>query len=174
MAGLVGLAAGWIRGGRFNRLAGVSLRWFPVLVFGVILVFASQLAWLPDPAPRLLVGAGYLAAVAMLAANRDRPWLVVVLAGAVLNAVVIVANEGRMPVSPGALAMAGRPASGALIAGTDPRHVLETPWTPLGFLDDRVAFHIAGLAGILSPGDVLMAVGAAGFVQAAMGETRRI
>jgi len=130
-------------------------------------VLAAQLAWLPAPAPPILTSAGYLAALAMLAANR-RPWLLVVGAGAALNAAAIIANGGRMPVSPRALAIAGRPVSRALIAGTDPRHLLETPATLLRALDDRVAFHIGSLAGIVSPGDLLMAIGVAGFVQAGM------
>jgi len=136
-------------------------------VLGVAFVLAAQLPWLPAAAPPLLISAGYLAALAMLAVNR-RPWLLLVSAGAALNAAAIIANGGRMPVSPRALASAGRPVSRALIAGADPRHLVETPATVLRALDDHVAFHIGSLAGIVSPGDLLMAIGVAGFVQAGM------
>jgi hypothetical protein len=168
LAALLGLAIGWVRGGRLDGLARASLRWVPVLVLGVVLLLATQLPWLPAPAGPFVVGAGYLAAIVMLVTNRDQRWLLPVLAGAVLNAAVIVANGGRMPVSARALETAGRPATPALVGGTDPRHLLGTPGTPLALLDDRLAFHIGGLAGIASPGDVLMALGVAGFVQAAM------
>ncbi|HYM70190.1 MAG TPA: DUF5317 family protein [bacterium] len=172
LAALLGLAVGWVRGGRLGGLSRASLRWFPVLVLGVALLLAAQLSWLPAPAAPFLVGTGYLAAIVMLVTNRDQRWLLPVLAGAVLNAAVIVANGGRMPVSVRALETAGLPALPALVGGTDPRHLLATSASPLGLLDDRLAFHIGGLAGIASPGDVLMAVGVAGFVQAAMVERR--
>lgn len=172
LAALLGLAIGWVRGGRLGGLAHASLRRFPWLVLGVLLLLAARLPWVPAPAAPFLVGAGYLAAIVMLVANRDHRWLLPVLSGAVLNAAVIVANGGRMPVSARALETAGRPAGHALLGGTDPRHVLATSGSPLGLLGDRLAFHIGGLAGIASPGDVLMAVGVAGFVQAAMAERR--
>jgi len=134
----------------------------------VLLLLAAQLPWLPAPVGRAAVAVGYVTAIAMLATNRDQRWLLPVLAGAVLNAAVIVANGGRMPVSARALESVGRPAGAALVGGTDPRHLLAAPGSPLGPFDDWLAFHIAGLAGIASPGDVLMALGVAGFVQAAM------
>jgi len=161
-----------MRGGRLGGLARASLRWFPVLALGVVLLLAAQLPWLPRPAAPVVVGAGYLTAIVMLVTNRDQRWLLPVLAGAVLNAAVIVANGGRMPVSARALEAVGRPAGAALVGGTDPRHLLAAPGSPLGLFDDRLAFHIGGLAGIASPGDVLMALGVAGFVQAAMVERR--
>jgi hypothetical protein len=73
-----------------------------------------------------------------------------------------------MPVSMGALEAAGRPVGSALVGGTDARHVLAAPGSPLGFLGDRLGFHVVNLAGVLSPGDVVMVVGVAGFIQAAM------
>ena len=103
-----------------------------------------------------------------MAEPRSRPWLPVLLVGAALNAAVILANAGRMPVSPSVFERIGRPLPGSLLAGTDPRHVLAGPGSPLGWLGDRLAFHAGGFALIFSLGDLVMAVGLAGFVQAAV------
>jgi len=158
---------GWARGGRFGTLARASVRALPLLGAGVLLVVCAQLPQAAVPA-RLLVAAGYLAALGMLWINRDRPWLPLVLIGTALNAAVIVANGGRMPVARDAIERAGRTVGPALLAGADPRHVLAAPGSPLGVLGDRWAFHAGGFGVVLSAGDVLLAVGIAGFVQGAM------
>jgi len=119
---------------------------------------------------RLLVAAGYLGALVVLWINRDRAWLPLALIGAALNAVVIVANGGRMPVAPDAIARAGRPVGPALLAGADARHVLATPGSPFGILGDRWVLHLGGFGTVLSAGDVFLAVGLAGFVQGAMND----
>lgn len=115
-----------------------------------------------------LLGAGYLAALISLWLNRHRAWLRVVLLGAALNAAAILANGGRMPVSGAALSRIAHPLMPAVHSGADPRYVLAGPGTPLSILGDILAVEVGGVGVVLSPGDVLMAVGIAGFVQAAM------
>ncbi len=120
-----------------------------------------------------LLGAGYLAALASLWLNRHDAWLRAVLLGAGLNAAAILANGGRMPVSGAALSRIAHPLIPAVHSGADPRYVLAGPGTPLSMLGDVLAAEIGGVGVVLSPGDVLMAVGIAGFVQAAMCRERR-
>lgn len=130
-----------------------------------MLVAAAEIRWRSPAAAPALAAAGYAAVCVMLWRNRDRPWLPVLFVGAALNGAVIAANGGRMPVSPSLFERMGRPVPGSLLAGTDPRHVLAGSGTHLGWLGDRLFVHAGQLALILSVGDVLLAIGLAGFVQ---------
>jgi hypothetical protein len=159
---------GWLRGGRLAGLARTSLRALPLLIVGVVLVAAAPLPIAAAVPAGLLIGAGYLAALGALWANRDQPYLWLAAVGAALNAAVIVASGGRMPVAQEAVERAGRPVGGTLLAGTDPRHVLAGPGSPLAALGDRWAVHVGALGLVLSPGDVVLAAAVACFVQAAM------
>lgn len=148
-------------------MARIPLRMLPLLLIGIVLVLAAGLPWRVPHAGPVLAAAGYLAALLMLWQNRGRAWIPVVFIGAALNAAVIVANGGRMPVPPSAFERIDRPIPGPLLAGSDPHHVLAGPDTALGWLGDGFAFRAGQFALILSLGDMVLAVGVAGFVQAA-------
>jgi len=134
----------------------------------VLLVLAARAPWTPAPVARILIILGYLGALVVLWLNRAQRWCPVVLLGTALNTAAILANAGRMPVGRPALERIDGPLSVALKAGADPRHVLAGPSTPLGFLGDQVAVGGWGGGLIVSPGDVVLAFGIAGLVQAAM------
>jgi len=168
LAALAGLGIGWARGGRSGRLARLPLRAFPLLAFAVVLVLVARAPWTPSDVGRILTSLGYLAALGALWLNRARPWIRVVLLGTALNSIAILANGGRMPVSRGALLRLGGPLTVAVEAGADPRHIFAGPATPFGFLGDLFTFHLGRFGVVLSPGDLLMAAGIAGLVQAAM------
>ncbi len=144
------------------------MRALPVLAAAVLLVVSARAPWMPPEAGRILVTTGYLAALGALWVNRTVPWCAVVLAGTALNAAAIVAGGGRMPVSPAALTSAGGALLRAMAAGADPRHVLATPRTLPALLGDSVPLGAGRFAVVVSPGDLLMALGIAGLVQAAM------
>lgn len=151
-----------------SRLFRLPLHALPLLVLAALLIAAARSPWPPPAATRLLTTLGYLTAVAALWLDRRQAWFPVVLAGVALNGLVIIANGGRMPVASAALARLGGLLAGGVAAGADPRHVMAGPDTPLGFLGDRIALTAGGAGTILSPGDLLMAVGIAGALQAAM------
>lgn len=134
---------GWARRGRVGALADSSCRALPLLCAGALLVLLTRAPLTPASAAPVIVGAGYLAALLALWLNRDHPWIPAVFLGAALNAAAILANGGRMPV-PG------------------------TVLPPLSYLGDILRVELAGRGAIMSPGDVFMAVGVAGFVQAVM------
>ena len=86
-----------------------------------------------------------------------------------LNALVIGLNGGRMPVSERALVGVTHLADPeAAAASLDARHFIVGPNTRLGQMGDVVAVSAWGIGAALSPGDLLMALGLAGFVQGAM------
>ncbi len=159
---------GWARGGRTGGLARLSIRALPVLAIAVLLVLAARLPWISPRAAHVLTSIGYLAALGGLWLNIAHGWVGVMLIGTASNALVIIANGGRMPVTRAALERLGGPFLGTIASGVDPRHVLATPGTPLAFLGDSIAVGAGRLGVILSPGDLVMGLGIAGLVQAGM------
>ncbi|HEV2438622.1 MAG TPA: DUF5317 family protein [bacterium] len=163
---LAGLAVGRLRGGRLVNLTHLAPRWMPLLVLAVAAVTAARIAVVPAALAGTLVTAGYLLALVGLIANLRLPWLWLALAGVALNAVVIAANAGRMPVSPRVI----REVSRSLVIGgtTGPLYVLAGPRTALAPLGDALPVVAGGVGVILSPGDVLLALGIAATLQAGM------
>lgn len=152
----VALVVGWLRGGRLGNLAHVTLRSSWMVLAG----FAAQLllAWLTaraDPAgvaglPLLVLSQVLL--LGFLWRNRLLTGMPLVLAGFLLNAVVIIAN-GAMPVAPAALeAVSGRPA--ALVPG---KHQLLGADDALPWLADVLPIPL--LRTVVSVGDVVLAAG---------------
>ena len=163
---LAGLAAGRLRGGRLVYVTRLNPRWLPVLLLAVVAVAAARSAVLPVAAARVCVVGGYLVALAALIANLNIPWLWVALTGAALNATVIAANAGRMPVSASVLHTVSR--SIVLGGATGPFYVLTGPGTALAPLGDTLPLVVGGVGVILSPGDVVLAIGITITLQAAM------
>jgi hypothetical protein len=131
-------------------------------------VLAARIPGIPVEAGGILTGAGYVAALGALWFNRALPWSPAVLVGAALNCAVILANGGRMPVVRHPLGQAGLHWADAGTAVMDSHHVLATPHTPLALLGDSIPLGLGGRGFVASPGDLLMAAGIAGLLQAAM------
>ena len=98
-----------LTGGRLARLTMIEVRcaWLPLLAVGLQL-------WITTIAPggaRSLYAAIHVATYVLIAlflwANRHIPGLVVIAAGALLNAFVIVINGGVMPAAAAAQRLAG-------------------------------------------------------------------
>jgi hypothetical protein len=145
----------------------------PVLGAAVVMVVLAATAPLPQRAASIFQGAGYVLALAVLWLNRSHPWSLPVTIGLGLNALVIGLNGGRMPVAPDTLARMARDlALPTTVAGLDARHVIAGPGTRLAVLGDTLAVGMGRFGVIASPGDLLMALGIAGFVQGQMGGAR--
>ena len=163
---LISLILGLLTGGSASRLGQLRLVWAPLIVLGM----ALQLHQFSTPIGNALGDAASVAYVlsnvlvlAAVAANLAIPGLWLVLAGGISNLLAIVANGGYMPVSPATLA-----ALGALpkvdYSNSAPRDTAVLP-----FLTD--VFNMPGwvpLANVFSVGDLLIGVGAAIAVFAAM------
>jgi len=158
-----GLVLGWLTGGRMERLGEVRIRWAGLAIAGLAIQVALFSPWVAarvgDAGPWIYL-ASSAAVLAALLRNLDLPGTRLISLGAVLNALVILANGGYMPVSPYALAILGHGASGAYsntaVAG---------PSTVLPWLGDFIAVPPPlPLANAISVGDVLIGLGAAVFV----------
>jgi hypothetical protein len=168
------LGVGFVRGGRLESLANVSLRWgmLALVVFGLQAgaIYTSgdwsESAW--------LFPATYLVLLVVAWQNRKRPGIMVLGLGLVLNLAVMTANGGLMPITPEAIAQAGYVSSPEVVplrvklnATKDVAMPQEEAllW-PLS--DIFVVPKELPIKGVFSLGDVLIALGMFRFVQVAM------
>lgn len=155
-----------LTGGRLERLADLDLRG----VRWIMGALAAQLAIIvvapggDTELHRAVHVASYAAGAVFLWANRRIPGVLVLGAGAMLNAVAITANGGVMPASREAMRAAGMPAS------ADGEFVNSAPVDDarLQLLGDVLAVPSwLPAAKVFSVGDVLIALGAIIVVHAA-------
>lgn len=174
VAVVAGALAGALAGGRPGNLAGLSWRrpWLVWVALGAQLVPAV----LPDRwrgpvgAAVALGGAGVLVWWVTLqhrAPRGVRVGLWVAVAGLGLNAAVMAPNGG-MPVSATALEDAGFPPGTDVTDGNLYKHVPADDDTVLAPLGDVIGLRVGPFAEVLSPGDLVLAVGLAMVVAAGM------
>jgi hypothetical protein len=164
-----GLVAGFVFGGRIDRIADLALRGAPLFIVALALqVIAFPSGFLPFAIPDgtatalWLCSYGLLVALAVL--NRRVRGFPLATLGMLSNLVAVLANHGHMPALASALADAGTPIervhNNSVVA--DHPH--------LAWLVDRWgAPDWVPLANVYSVGDVLLALGAVVIVAAAMG-----
>jgi len=163
---VAGLLIGLVTGGAPSRLGDLRFRWAPLIALGMavqLLLFSSPLGDALGPAaPAVYVASNALVLVAV-ASNLAIPGFVLVLLGGLSNLIAIVANGGYMPVSHDALVAIGRGAREGYSNNVQAERVLLWPLTDLFAMPAWVP-----MANIFSVGDVLIGVGAAIAVVAAM------
>jgi hypothetical protein len=163
---LAGLIVGLVTGGSAGRLGDLRFSWAPLVAGGMalqVLLFSTPLgdglgAWAP-----VVYVISNLAVLAAVWRNLAIPGLPLVLIGGASNLVAILANGGSMPVSPDALMALGRAAPTGYANSRPVADVLLGPLTDIFPMPAWLP-----LANIFSIGDVLIAVGAAIAVAAAM------
>ena len=156
-----------LAGGRIERLARLRLRWKPV-IFAALAIQIVIVTLMPGGDPglhRVLHLVSYAFAAGFLIVNRRTPGMLLIAIGAVCNVTAIVANNGTMPASAGALRAAGQlPTTGGFLNSGPLAHphllllgdVFAIPkWVPLN--------------NVFSVGDVCIAVGAAIMIHAVSG-----
>ena len=161
---VIGLLLSVARRGDLRRLASMPLRGWWVFVVAFLLKFAitrfdvETHTWVSSIGPALHIVV-YLMVLLPLVLNRELPWMSWVLAGTMLNFLVIAINGGRMPVLEQALEVLGKQRSlETLRAGADILHVSIARETALPWLGDWIPIPFP-LASVVSPGDVLLAIG---------------
>ena len=144
---ILGVVAGLAIGRSWRPLAAVQIRWFPLLITGLLARVAAPVV--PPVAFPLYVFA--LAATAVSAAANVRlTGAALVAFGGALNLAVVLLNHG-MPVDVGAVAAA------AASLPTDALHVTVTGATLLTPLADVIPVSVAHA--VYSIGDVCIALG---------------
>ena len=166
---VLGIAIGYIAGGRLEGLATLGFRWAPVMLAGLavqIAVFGPLEGTIGALGTPLYV-ASTIAVLVAVARNVRIPGLALILVGAISNLAAILTNGGVMPADPGAVALAGI----EMDAGFTNSAIVTDP--ALRPLTDIFAIP-AGvpLANVFSAGDVLIAVGIVIAVVAGMRRAR--
>jgi hypothetical protein len=161
----LGIVAGYLAGGRLDRLGQVRFRWAPLALLGLavqVALFSEPLAeGVSEAAPLIYVASTAVVLVAVLR-NLDIRGVAIVALGAASNLLAIIANGGFMPADPGALA-----AVGGILPGYSNSSVVADP--VLAPLTDLFAIPAwVPFANVFSIGDVLIGVGVAVTIAAAM------
>jgi len=153
----IGLAIGWVLGGRATGLAEIRFRWPWLFVAGLfvqVALFSGPVSdRVGDLGPPIYVASTALVFLAVLA-NRVVPGFPIVALGAASNLAAILANGGYMPASAAAMAALGK---------VDPTTYSNSSIRPdpvLPLLTDVFALP-AGLpfANVYSVGDVVIGLG---------------
>ena len=166
----IGLGLGLLLRGRISRLAQVRLRWAPLALAGLavqVVLFSGPVASVVGAAGPPIYVASTAAVLAAVLANLRLPGLPLVAAGAASNLLAIVANGGTMPASPEALAALGVPAGPGFSNSATPEMIALAPLTDVFAMPSWLPF-----ANVFSVGDVLISVGVAVAIVAAMRDPR--
>lgn len=162
----VGIAAGYLLGGRLDRLASLQFAWAWLAIAGLIVqvvLFTTPVAdVIGDAGPAVYVASTAAVLIAVLR-NWRIPGMALVVLGAASNLLAIAANGGVMPASPEAVATLGLEASDGFsnsVVMTDPAL---RPLTDIFALPGWVP-----LANVFSVGDVLIGVGVAAVIALGM------
>jgi len=162
----IGLLVGWILGGRLAGLEAVRLRWAPIAIAGLlvqVVLFSGPVTERIGAAGTPLYVGSTLLVLAALLRNLHIGGLPLVALGAVGNLAAIVANGGSMPASADALAALGKS------IGTEYSNSVLVAEPVLAPLTDLFAMPPwMPLANVFSIGDVLIGVGIAIAIAAAM------
>ncbi len=158
------ICVGFIAGGSLRPFEHLEVRWWGLALAGLTLQGVSLAGDIGPAGWALLVGS-YALLLLFAWANRRLPALWFVMAGLVLNILVIGVNNG-MPVSASALETAGASAEGLLGPGTAKHHLMgpDDRLTPLG---DVIGIP-PPIGAVISIGDVLLYAGVATLVVAVM------
>jgi len=155
---LIGLAVGFLLGGRIERLAALRLRGLELFAAAfVVQVVAFPFPWLPWTTDDRLATALWLGSFALVAVgawlNRHLVGMPLVAAGLASNVVAVGVNGGHMPALPGALAAANE----SYVVSNNSEQIADPS---LAWLVDRWAVpDWLPVGNVYSLGDILIAVG---------------
>jgi hypothetical protein len=156
---LAGIVAGYLLGGRLERIGSVHVKWpwLAIVALAVqVVLFLPGVGDALGPAAPAVYVASNLAIVAVIVANIRIPGVALLAAGAVCNLAAILANGGSMPASPEALASLGWSEAPGYSNSVVRSDVVLAPLTDVFALPAWIPF-----ANVFSVGDVLIAVGLA-------------
>jgi MFS family permease len=167
---VIGLALGVAAGGNILNLASVRMRLLQLLFLGLLVRYATQYAieigiTEADTYRLALFGLGFLLLLIGLWVNREQPGLPLAFVGILLNAVVIVANGGYMPVwEPSVLAAGLSPAEVGstfhrIVSATATGGIPSDFLAQAGPLGDIVPIPIPLIRNVISIGDLFLGAG---------------
>lgn len=164
---VAGLVIGLVAGGSVDRLRGLSFRWVPLAVLGLLVqfaLFAPPVAdAVSDQVGRIVYTASTAVVFIALLANLRVPGVPILALGSGLNLVAIVFNGGIMPTTPQAAASAGIVEDASFSNSAVIADPVLAPLTDVFAVPASLPF-----ANVFSIGDVLISIGIAWVIAAAM------
>ena len=161
----LGILAGYLLGGRLDRLGHLRFRWAPLALLGLavqVALFSDPLAGVVGDAGPPVYVASTLAVLVAVLRNLDIPGLAIIAIGACSNLAAILANGGYMPADPDAVASIGGIAPGYSNSSVTTQPAL-APLTDIFATPAWLPF-----SNVFSIGDVLIAAGVAVTIVIAM------
>jgi hypothetical protein len=155
----VGILAGYVMGGRLERLSTLRFRWGGLAVAGLIaqvILFAGPVATVVGDLGPPIYAASTAAVLIAVLRNIRIPGMALVALGAASNLLAIVANGGVMPASPEAVSAIDPLATEGFSNSVVMADPALRPLTDIFALPAWLPF-----ANVFSIGDVLLAVGIA-------------
>jgi hypothetical protein len=164
---VLGVAVGYLLGGRLSQLSELKPRYAPLALAGLLL----QLVNPPGAWPLVLLIISFVLLTAFAVANIRIVGFAAILVGVALNFTVIAVNGG-MPVTRGAIVASGQEGTLApLLEHRGVKHHLAGPDDRLLFLGDVIAIP-APVGQVISIGDVFMYGGVAMVIAGSMRRRR--
>lgn len=163
------MAVSWLRGGRLRDVVSLDFsRGWIVLVALAVQVVALSVLGSESPYFSALYILSFLGLFVFFAFNLKLPWIWLISIGVALNFLVITVNGGFMPVDISLMVQA--PMTPEALGHARPI----TDATLLTFLGDVIPVRIGipGFNGLISAGDIVLAFGAALFIQWGMLSSR--
>jgi hypothetical protein len=161
LAILGALAVRLVRGDGVRRLDVMRIEHWPLALAAItlqLMLFAPSMAGTLSAWSVLLHAASLLLMLWVLVANRRVPGVTLVTLGLGLNAAVLIANGGFMPVDRDALEIAQGPRAELLVAGRHQKTFLAESETSLWVLGDILPAPPVGK--VYSVGDLMAGLGA--------------
>jgi hypothetical protein len=161
---VIGLAMALLRKGKVTRLVELKWKFSFLIIVAFLIQYGSIFAFQKDLL--LATPISYLLLIVFCLLNRNFPGFYLMAAGIVLNLLVMVANNGRMPVNLGAAKDLDPGLYPSLVAGEYGKHIGMSGETHLNFLGDFIYLkspypHHT----IISIGDVIFSIGIIIFMQ---------
>lgn len=167
------LAVAVLRGGRLVNLGDIELRGWWLLLLALALQLGTR--WLPESAETaglVMVLSSFALLMFLVILNRSKEGMLLAGIGVLMNFTVIAANGG-MPVLAGAAEVASAfTVSDPDLAGSY-KHVPLDENSRLTFLADVIPMRLAGIAEVISLGDIFLALGLGVFLEHELRRPRR-
>jgi len=166
---LIALIVGFVSGGNLKNLGNINIRKVNLVFVSLFVrylpsvlnleIFSNYYNLKEIISPIFFI-VSYFLIILVLILNIDDRTLNIVLAGSVMNLIVVVANGGYMPVSRAALERGGYNFSKVTGEFLDMNHIISSESTKLYFLSDIILIPPPyPFPQILSVGDVFMCLG---------------
>lgn len=175
---VIGIIIGYIRKGKINNLANFKIRLLPLIILSFLIQlsiyfgYQMNISLIMDYAV-LLHFISYIILFVGLMFNFENKWFIFITLGVIANFMVIFLNQGRMPVSGDAAAVAGFTESlGNMLASRAGTHQLLMESTILPFLADILPVALPKpldfFNNIYSIGDIILYSSVIGLLQSVM------